>query len=191
MRVDDRRQIPATLRDEKLEPTYGKDLQMSSAPTHGVEALTDALARAVLATASDAIIAADRHGIITFWNPGAERIFGHPSGEAVGQSLDLIIPEPLRAAHWRGFSEVIRTGKSRYGGGDLLSVPSIRGDGQRISLEFTIAPMRDAEGRMTGMAAILRDVTSRFQELRTLRRRLAELDQHSGDSAGAERSDGL
>lgn len=164
---------------------------MNSASTHGFEALTDALARAILATASDAIIAADRHGIITFWNPGAERIFGHPSTEAVGQSLDLIIPERLRAAHWRGFSEVIRTGESRYGSGDLLSVPSIRSDGQRISLEFTIAPLHDAQGHMTGMVAILRDVTSRFQELRTLRRRLAELDQHPGGSAHAERSHGL
>jgi len=153
---------------------------MTPAPTHRGEAPTDALARALLASASDAIIAADREGIITFWNPGAERIFGHSSSEAVGQSLDLIIPERLRAAHWRGFSEVIRTGKSRYGNGDLLSVPSTRSDGQRISLEFTVAPLHDAEGQMAGMAAILRDVTSRFQELRTLRRRLAELDQHPG-----------
>jgi PAS domain S-box-containing protein len=136
-----------------------------------------ALAQAVLGTASDAVIAADRAGVITFWNPGAERIFGHAAGQAVGQSLDLIIPERLRAAHWRGFREVMRTGRSRYGVGDLLSVPGVRRDGRRISLEFSIAPLTDAEGRMGGMVAILRDVTSRFEELKTLRRQLAEL-QH-------------
>jgi PAS domain S-box-containing protein len=140
-----------------------------------------ALARAILETASDAVIAADRAGVITFWNPGAERVFGHTAGEAVGQSLDLIIPERLRAAHWRGFLEVMRTGRSRYGAGDLLSVPGIRRDGRRISLEFSIVPLKDAEGRMAGMAAILRDVTSRFEELRTLRRQLAEL--HRGPTA--------
>jgi PAS domain S-box-containing protein len=136
----------------------------------------EVLARAILAGAADAIIATDRDGVITLWNPGAERIFGHPADEAVGQSLDLIIPEKLRPAHWQGFSEVIRTGQSRYGTGDLLSVPSIRQDGQRISIEFTIVPLKDAEGSMTGMVSILRDVTARFEELKTLRRQLAALE---------------
>jgi PAS domain S-box-containing protein len=141
------------------------------------DANVEGLAQAILEAASDAIIAADRDGLITFWNPGAERIFGHEAREAVGQSLDIIIPERLRAAHWRGFTEVMRTGQSRYGTGDLLSVPGIRRDGHRVSLEFTIVPIGDAEGRLVGMAAILRDVTSRFEELKTLRRRLAERDQ--------------
>ncbi|WP_445189162.1 PAS domain S-box protein [Pseudonocardia sp. Cha107L01] len=136
----------------------------------------EVLARAILAGASDAIIATDRAGVITLWNPGAERIFGHPAEEAIGQSLDLIIPERLRLAHWRGFSEVIRTGQSRYGTGELLSVPSFRRDGQRISIEFTIVPLKDVEGRMAGMVAILGDVTARFDELKTLRRRLAALE---------------
>lgn len=138
------------------------------------ESLAAAVGRAILATESDAVIAADPDGLITFWNPGAERIFGHPAGEAVGQSLDLIIPERLRAAHWRGFSEVMRGGQSRYGPSDLLSVPGVRRDGERVSLEFTIAPLTDSEGRMTGLVAVLRDVTSRFNELKTLRGRLAE-----------------
>jgi PAS domain S-box-containing protein len=136
----------------------------------------EVLARAILSGASDAIIAADRDGVITLWNPGAERIFGHPADEAVGQSLDIIIPERLRPAHWRGFSEVMETGQSRYGTGDLLSVPSVRRDGERISIEFTIVPLKDPEGRMTGMVATLRDVTARFEELKTLRRRLAALE---------------
>jgi PAS domain S-box-containing protein len=169
---------PTTLHREADCRCARKDLQMN-ASIHQFEPLADALARAILTSASDAVIAADRDGLMTFWNPGAERIFGHPSHEAVGQSLDLIIPERLRAAHWRGFSTVVRTGQSRYGTGDLLSVPGVRRDGQRISLEFTIVPLRDTEGRMTGMAAILRDVTSRFEELKMLRRRLAELGDGS------------
>lgn len=128
-------------------------------------------------TPSEAIIATDRDGLITFWNPGAERIFGHPGAEALGQSLDIIIPERLRAAHWKGFSDVIRTGESRYGTGEVLSVPGIRRDGERISLDFTIVILNGADGSIVGMAAILRDVTARFEELKGLRRRLRELEQ--------------
>jgi PAS domain S-box-containing protein len=135
------------------------------------------LAHAILTSASDAIVAADRDGIITYWNPGAERIFGHETGEAIGQSLDLIIPERLRAAHWQGFSAVMRTGVSRYGPGDVLSVPGVRRDGRRLSLEFTIVPLADDDGQLAGMAAVMRDVTERFDEIKTLRHRLAELER--------------
>lgn len=131
------------------------------------------VADGILAAAADAVVATDDQGIIRLWNPGAERIFGHPAGEALGRSLDLIIPERLRARHWQGFHEVMRTGKSRYGEGDLLSVPGIRKDGQRISLEFTIVPLHDAAGRITGMAAVMRDVTARFEEIKRLRQQLA------------------
>jgi PAS domain S-box-containing protein len=134
--------------------------------------ILDDLAQLVLTTASDAIIAADREGLIRFWNPGAERIFGYASEEAVGQSLDLIVPERQRARHWEGYREVMSTGESQYGHGDLLSVPSIRKDGARISVEFTIIPLKDPEGHMEGMAAIMRDVTKRFEEMRTLRHQL-------------------
>jgi PAS domain S-box-containing protein len=129
------------------------------------------LAEALLHSMSDAIVASDSDGRISFWNPGAERIFGFSRAEAIGQSLDLIIPERLRARHWTGYSEVMRTGESRYGHGDLLSVPALRKDGARLSIEFTIVPLKDDAGAMTGMAAILRDVTARFEELRALRQR--------------------
>jgi PAS domain S-box-containing protein len=134
----------------------------------------DRLGRALLGSASDAIVVADRKGMIRFWNPGAERVFGLPAAEAVGRSLDIIIPEPQRARHWAGFHRVMETGESRYGTGEVLAVPSLRGDGTRISLEFTIVPLRALDGQMEGMAAILRDVTKRFEELRGLRRALAE-----------------
>jgi PAS domain S-box-containing protein len=136
--------------------------------------LARTVADSILAASADAVVATDRAGIIRIWNPGAERIFGHRENEALGQSLDLIIPERLRARHWDGFRQVIETGESRYGAGDLLSVPSIRGDGQRISVEFTILPLKDEQGQMTGMAAVMRDVTKRFDEMKALRQRLAE-----------------
>ena len=137
--------------------------------------VTATLARALLESASDAIVATDRDGAITFWNAGAERIFGYAGSEAAGQSLDLIIPERLRARHWAGYGEVMRTGESRYDHGDLLSVPSLRKDGTPISVEFTIVPVADDSGQMTGIAAIIGDTTTRFEELRNLRRQLAGL----------------
>jgi len=134
--------------------------------------LADELATALLSSAGEAIVAADKQGLITFWNPGAERIFGFPASEAVGQSLDLIIPERLRERHWQGFHTVMTRGQSRYGMGDVLAVPGMRKDGKRISLEFTIVPLLGADGRLKGMGAVLRDVTARFEELRKLRNRL-------------------
>ena len=132
------------------------------------------LGEALLHSASDAIIATDREGRITFWNPGAERIFGFTAGEAVGQLLDLIIPENLRARHWEGFRHTMATGTSRYGHGDLLSVPGLTKDGQRISVEFTIVLLQNGGQEVTGTVAVMRDVTKRFAEIRELKRRLAE-----------------
>ena len=131
------------------------------------------IANALLATTGDAIIATDREGLITFWNPGATRIFGHTETDAVGQSLDLLIPETQRARHWAGYREVMATGKRRYADGETLAVPALRKDGSRISLEFTIVPLKDTNGQMTGMLSVLRDVSARFEELRNLRKRVA------------------
>jgi PAS domain S-box-containing protein len=127
----------------------------------------------VLASAADAVIAANRSGVICYWNPGAERIFGFCSAEAVGKSLDIIIPERLRERHWHGYAQVMQTGKSRYGAGDLLAVPGLRKDGARISLEFTVVPLRAKDGRLQGIGAVMRDVTKRFQELQELRKKVA------------------
>src|SRR5215218_2563909 len=137
------------------------------------------LGEALLHSASDAIIATDREGNITFWTPGAERIFGFTAGEANGQSLDLIIPENLRARHWAGFRHTMATGTSRYGHGDLLSVPGLTKDGVRISVEFTIVLLRNGAQETTGTVAVMRDVTKRFEEVRELKRRLAGADGRS------------
>jgi len=135
--------------------------------------LKQLLAESLLASASDAIVVSDREGLIRVWNPGAERIFGYSAAEAVGQSLDIIIPQSLRARHWDGYRHVMETGRSRYEAGDLLSVPGLRKDGERISLEFTIVPLTCPGGQVEGLAAIMRDVTVRFQEIRALKQKLA------------------
>ena len=139
------------------------------------------LIEAILGSASDAIIATDADGRITYWNPGATRIFGFSSVEAIGSSLDLIIPENLRVRHWVGYNRVMVTGESRYGKGDVLSVPGLTSDGRRISVEFTIVLLHDQQGKLIGTAAILRDATKRFEEIRELRSRLKK----SGCSDGA------
>ena len=140
----------------------------------------DQLAKALLSTPSDAIVAADRDGIIRFWNPGATRIFGHTQSEAVGQSLDLIIPQRLRERHWDGYRRTMQTGQSRYGAGELLSVPATRRDGTTVSIEFTIVPLRDDIDRMTGLVAVIRDTSARFEEMRNLRRKLADTARPAG-----------
>ncbi len=128
------------------------------------------LAVTIVKNAPDAILYSDSDGVIRFWNGGCERIFGYTADEAIGRSLDIIIPENLRERHWRGHKETMRTGQTKYGAGDLLAVPALRKDGARISVEFSIIPFRDASGAMIGMAAILRDVTERFEEIKALRK---------------------
>jgi PAS domain S-box-containing protein len=130
----------------------------------------DRFYRTLVHETSDAIVYADAEGRISFWNRGAEQIFGFAASEAIGKNLDIIIPENLRKRHWDGYEETVRTGKTRYGAGDLLAVPALRKDGARISVEFTILPFRDRLGRILGIAATLRDVTKRFEEMKVLRK---------------------
>lgn len=134
-----------------------------------------ALYRAIVESTPDAVIVADQDGIVTLWNGGAERIFGFSAVEAVGRSLDLIVPERLRQRHWEGYRRVMDTGQTRYGTG-LLAVPAVRKDGQRVSIEFTVALLHSADGELTGIAAILRDVTARWLREQELRKRLAALE---------------
>jgi PAS domain S-box-containing protein len=132
-------------------------------------------ATAPVAGMSDALMYADADGTIRVWNRGAVRIFGFVESEAIGQSLDIIIPANLRERHWQGYREAMRTGLTRYGDGQLLSVPAVRKDGARISVEFTIVPFTDASGQMIGIAAIMHDATRSFEELRALRKEVATL----------------
>lgn len=129
----------------------------------------DRFYRTLVRETPDAIIYADSEGLIAFWNKGAERIFGYSEAEAVGKSLDLIIPESLRERHWSGFEKTVQSGTSRHGANDLLAVPAQRKDGTHLSVEFTVLPLRDRTGRTLGIAATLRDVTRRFEEMKALR----------------------
>jgi PAS domain S-box-containing protein len=136
----------------------------------------DELCRRLVRDAADAIIAADGDGRIRLWNAGAERVFGFAAAEVLDRSLDCIIPEKQRAAHWEGYRRVMATGTSRYGAGELLAVPALRKDGTRISIEFTITMVRDDDGRPSRLVAIVRDVTARWQRERELQARLRALE---------------
>src|SRR6266508_2046867 len=143
------------------------------------------LCQRIVEDAPDAIIFADRDGVIRLWNAGAQAVLGYQPEEALGQTLDLIVPEHLRERHWEGFRRVMATGVTRYGREQLLAVPAIGKDRGRISVEFSIVMLRDAAGQPLGIAAILRDVTQRWQEQRRLRERLAALEAMSAPSRPA------
>jgi PAS domain S-box-containing protein len=127
----------------------------------------------------DAVIVADPSGAITFWNPAAERIFGFTENEALGQSLDLIIPEQQRKNHWQGYHKTMQTGRTRYAT-DVLRVPAINKEGRRLSIAFTVGLLHSAEMQVTGIVAVIRDETTRFNEERSLRKRLAALEAGTG-----------
>lgn len=121
--------------------------------------------------APDAILISDKEGLISFWNSGAEHIFGHSKAEAIGQSLDLIIPENLRRRHWDGYWRVMETGETKYKTG-LLSSPGVQKDGSRVSLEFSMILLRDEKNNIQGCAAIMRDVTERWNKEKELKEKL-------------------
>jgi PAS domain S-box-containing protein len=153
-----------------------------------VNAMDERLYRQLVEGSPDAIILGDAHGVIQLWNAGAETIFGFSAAEAVGQSMDLIVPERLRARHWSGYDRVMATGVSRYGQGELLAVPATTKDGRTISIEFTIQMLRDAAGAVVGPVAIIRDVSKRFQREKELGRRLKELEAQVRGRADATAS---
>ena len=135
----------------------------------------DRLLLQLLQDSPDAILIADRDGTIRFWNTGAERMFGHTSTEALGQSLDLLIPENLRARHWQGYFRVMETGQTKYLT-ERLTSPGVRKDESRLSLEFSMVLLRDEQGGIEGCATIMRDVTARWQKEKELKERLASCE---------------
>ena len=135
----------------------------------------EGLYQQIIEGAQDAIVFADPDGIIRLWNSGAEAIFGYSAEEALGQTLDLIVPEKLRQRHWEGYRQVMATGVTRYGS-ELLAVPALNKDDSRMSVEFTIVLLSDDAGKPVGTAAIIRDVTERWQKEKELKKRLTELE---------------
>lgn len=127
------------------------------------------LGSAIITDTPDAIVYADSEGIIRFWNSGAERLFGFAKENALGQSLDIIIPKRLRERHWDGYRHMMATGHSRHAADELLSVPAQTKQGDTLSVQFTVAPIRNNDGRLAGIVAVLRDATPTFRELKRLR----------------------
>lgn len=142
---------------------------------HSMDPTFEWLAPRIVTGSPDAILYADREGIIRLWNDGAERIFGWTAAEALGKSMDMIIPDRLRARHWDGWNRVMQTGVTRYST-ETLAVPALRKDGAALSIEFTIQLLRDEAGAILGPVAIMRDVTARFARDKELRARLKELE---------------
>jgi len=135
----------------------------------------DWLCRRIVSESRDAIIFTDKDGLIRLWNAGAEALFGYRAAEMAGRDLAVIIPEKLRDRHNEGYRRVMATGVSRYAQ-ELLAVPGLKKDGSRISLEFTITLIKDGRGEVLGAAAILRDVTARWQRDRDIKNRPAALE---------------
>ena len=133
------------------------------------------LCREIVNNSPMAILFADREGKIRLWNAGAETMFGWAAAEALGQSLDLIIPEKQRPRHWEGWEKVMASGVTKYGR-DVLAVPALRKDGARISIEFNVILVRNTSGEILGVAALIQDVTARWQQQKELRARLAALE---------------
>jgi PAS domain S-box-containing protein len=132
--------------------------------------------------AGDAIMVCDAQGAITLWNRAAERIFGFTEAEALGQSLDMIIPQRQRQRHWDGYQKTMETGITKYGA-DLLRVPALHKDGHTLSIAFTVSMLFSQSREVTGIVAIVRDETTRFAEERKLRARLQEAEATiKGDS---------
>jgi PAS domain S-box-containing protein len=133
------------------------------------------LCQRIVEDAQVAIIFADPEGVIRLWNSGAEALFGYLASEALGKTLDLIVPERHRARHWEGYHRVMATGVTKYGR-ELLAVPAVTKDGRRLSIEFSITLLHAPTGEMAGAAAIMQDVTARWQKQKEMKERLAALE---------------
>lgn len=138
--------------------------------------LPDDLPRRILEGSPDAILVADREGKVRYWNAAAERVFGFSASEALGSSMDMIIPERLRGRHWDGWDTTMKTGATRYGEGQLLAVPALHKDGRQISVEFSIQPLKDGGGQIEWVVAVFRDVTERYARDKALRAQLKALE---------------
>jgi len=123
----------------------------------------------------DSIMVCNAAGLVVFWNKASERIFGFTAKEALGRSMDLIIPERQRSRHWDGYHQTMASGSTKYGA-DLLRVPALHRDGRTLSIAFTVSLLKTADGVVTGIVAITRDETVRFGDERALRKKIMDLE---------------
>ncbi len=130
---------------------------------------------ALVHSVGDAVVVCDAAGKIIFWNGAAERMFGFTQAEALGNSLDIIIPERMRGRHWDGYHKSMETGETKYGN-DVLRVPAIGKAGKTLSIAFTVAMLHGPDGKVAAIASVMRDETERFNQDRALRKRVQELE---------------
>ena len=123
----------------------------------------------------DGVVVCDAAGAIIAWNPSATRIFGFTEADALGQSLDLIIPERQRQRHWDGYHKTMDTGETRYGA-DVLRVPALHKEGKPLSIAFTVAMLHAPDGKVSSIIAIVRDETVRWGDERALKAKVAHLE---------------
>lgn len=123
----------------------------------------------------DAVVVSDVNEKIVLWNPAATRIFGFTEAEALGNTLDLIVPDRQKYRHNEGYSKSMKTGTTRYGS-SVLKVPAKHKDGHMLSIAFTVGMLFDENHQATGVVAVIRDETERFAQERALKKRLAELE---------------
>lgn len=145
-------------------------------PSDEFENSTPALFQAIVEQAPGAIIFANRDGSIKLWNRGAESVFGYSAAEVADTSLDVIIPERLRRAHWDGFRRAIDTGQTKYGN-RVLTTRAVHKEGNAVYVDLSFALVRDRAGTVAGALAIGRDCTARYLADKALRARIAELEQ--------------
>ena len=134
------------------------------------------VAARILDGSPDAVLVCDRTGTVRYWNMAAERVFGFGETEAVGASMDLIIPDRLRARHWAGWDAAMKSGTTRYGEGQLLAVPALHKDGRQISIEFSIQLLKGVDDAVEWVVAFIRNVTERYDREKRLRAHLASLE---------------
>lgn len=142
---------------------------------------------ALVSAVGDAVVACDRDGQITLWNPAATRMFGFSETEALGQSLDIIIPERMRKRHWDGYAQTMATGITKYGH-DVLRVPAIDKTGATLSIAFTVAMLFDETAKVETVVSVMRDETARFHQERALRKRIAELEAAASNGTPAAKA---
>lgn len=123
-----------------------------------------------------AIIVADREGSIRTWNRASEALFGHTANEALGRSLDIIIPEHLRAAHWEGYGRSLASGTTKYTG-RVMTTRAVHKDGRKLYVDFSFGMLKDAAGAVVGAIAAGRDATERYLAEREQRAKLAALEK--------------
>jgi len=149
----------------------------------GGAAIDADLCERIVAQSTEAIVYADRDGLIRVWSPGAAALFGFDASEALGRSLDIIIPEHLRAAHWAAFHRAIAAGRTRHGG-QIRTTRAVHRNGDKLYVDMSFGIVLGADGRAIGSTAIARDASARRALEQALREARAA---HGRGSEAAQR----